>query len=534
MKVGRNKPCHCGSGKKFKRCHGKEPVWPSAAEVAHAMAQSQARERIRQTQQGLGKGIISANFKGQQVVAVGNTVYFSPQWKTFPDFLLDYLKAKLTPEWLQSEAAKPEPERHTIAQWGLLLFSMQRELIRRPGEPTLMSLNGVMACYYGLAYGLYLMDHNVELQARLVHRLKDPGNFQGAYYEVLVASALIRAGFELTLEDETDGTSKHCEFAAVSKATGKCYWIEAKMRAVTGLLGRTAANGMSDTKPATSQLVKHLNGAFAKPAADERMIFVDLNSAMSPDATEDNPPAFVDHAKQRLARYQRESLPKGETAYVFITNIAYHRCLDGPATMCALPFGMGISDFNRTGAYRLSEIYRRDRLHQDAFRVAESLSGLQLPTTFDGALAATALLGQPSPVVIGEKYCFERAGPDGKDLVAEVTSAIVDEKAMCVVVAVAADGGGNYILKEPISEAQLSDYKAHPDAYFGKVVRPPKMANTPYELFQFLMDAYKDLSREQILSQFAGRVPGADAMEDEELRAIYCEGRVAALSADRV
>jgi preprotein translocase subunit SecA len=23
VKVGRNEPCHCGSGKKFKNCHGK-------------------------------------------------------------------------------------------------------------------------------------------------------------------------------------------------------------------------------------------------------------------------------------------------------------------------------------------------------------------------------------------------------------------------------------------------------------------------------------------------------------------------------
>ena len=491
------------------------------------MAQHQARERIRQTQQGLGRGIISAKFKDQQVVAVGNTVYFSPKWKTFPDFLLDYLKAKLTPEWLQSEATKAEAERHTIVQWGLLLFSMQRELIKKPGEPTHMAVNGVVGCYYGLAYGLYLMDHNVELQRRLIHRLKDPGNFQGAYYEVLVASALIRAGFELTLEDETDGTGKHCEFAAISKVTGKRYWIEAKMRAVTGLLGRTSADGTPDTKPATSQLVKHLNGAFSKPAADARMIFVDLNADMSPDATEDNPPAFVEKAKKRLERYERESLPKGEAAYVFVTNIAYHRYLDGPATMCALPFGMGIPDFNRTGAYRLSEIYRRDRLHEDAFRLGDTLSGLQLPTTFDGSLPATALLGQRSPVVIGERYCFEGAGPDGKDLVGKVTSAIVDESAMSVVVAVASDGGGSYILKEPITEAQLSDYKAHPDAYFGKVVRPQKMVKTPYELFQFLMDAYKDTPREKILSQLAGRVPGAEAMEDEELKAIYCEGLVA-------
>jgi hypothetical protein len=36
---------------------------------------------------------------------------------------------------------------------------------------------------------------------------------------------LIRAGFKLELEDETDGASKHCEFSAMSK--GKKYWVEA-------------------------------------------------------------------------------------------------------------------------------------------------------------------------------------------------------------------------------------------------------------------------------------------------------------------
>ena len=77
-----------------------------------------------------------------------------------------------------------------------------------------------------------------------------------------------------------------------------------------------------------------------------------------------------------------------------------------------------------------------------------------------------------------------------------------------------------------MTEAQLSDYRAHPDAYFGKVVRPQAMVKTSYELFQFLMDAYKDTPREKILSQLAGRVPGAEAMDDEELKAIYCEGLV--------
>jgi hypothetical protein len=43
-------------------------------------------------------------------------------------------------------------------------------------------VTGFVACYLGVAYALYLLDHNAELQARLISRLKNPGNFHGAYY----------------------------------------------------------------------------------------------------------------------------------------------------------------------------------------------------------------------------------------------------------------------------------------------------------------------------------------------------------------
>ena len=28
--AGRNEPCACGSGKKYKKCHGLSPLWPDA------------------------------------------------------------------------------------------------------------------------------------------------------------------------------------------------------------------------------------------------------------------------------------------------------------------------------------------------------------------------------------------------------------------------------------------------------------------------------------------------------------------------
>jgi len=33
-KIGRNEPCHCGSGRKYKHCHGK-PIEPVSGQKPH-------------------------------------------------------------------------------------------------------------------------------------------------------------------------------------------------------------------------------------------------------------------------------------------------------------------------------------------------------------------------------------------------------------------------------------------------------------------------------------------------------------------
>ena len=203
------------------------------------MARHAAGEQIRQELQGLGRPIVAFKANDHQMVAVGMKLHYSPTWKTFPDFLADYIKRILDPMWGNDELAKPFAERHPIVQWYDALCRYQQMTIKRPGVPNVATVTGIVACYLGLAYSLYLLNHNVALQERLVRRVKNPGTFQGAYYELIVANILIRAGFELTLEDEADGVTKHCEFSAISKRTGRKYWVEAKMRVVPGLLGAT-------------------------------------------------------------------------------------------------------------------------------------------------------------------------------------------------------------------------------------------------------------------------------------------------------
>ncbi len=308
--------------------------------------QHRAAERIREAQQGRGKPIISGAVGDHTIVGVANTVYWGKDWKTFPDFLSHYLKSKLDPVWGNAEIAKPLADRHPILQWYQAYCEYQQATIKVPGEVSAAIITGLVGCYLGLAYGLYLLDHNVELQERLLRRLKDPGNFQGAYYEIIVARVLLRAGFALALEDETDGATKHCEFSATSK-TGKKYWVEARMRSIAGRLGKTALDGSTDDKP-TKKVIAHLNGALAKPAADERLIFIDLNTMHGLEGDIENP-RWMSPLAARLEQYEQREMTAGTRAYLFVTNIAYHLQLDRPPVATAFPFGLGMPDFMKPG-----------------------------------------------------------------------------------------------------------------------------------------------------------------------------------------
>ncbi len=520
---------------KNKHCHGRPgPTLVTDPRLIHFLNQAraghEARERIRQNQQGRGKPIIALKADDHQIVAVGKKVMFSKKWNTFVDFLGDYLMDKLTPTWANQEIAKPLAERHIVLQWYDELCRQQRKAFTKPGEPIAMDATGVLICYYGLAYALYLLEHNVELQNRMIARLKDRSNFQGAYYELMIARVLIAAGFELTLEDEVDRSTKHCEFAAVSKDTKQKYWIEAKMRSVAGLLGGNEKNSASEKKvdKPLSKLVTHLHAALQKPADDQRMVFIDINTSMRIDADDESRPPFVDAVNRRLLKYEKQQLEEGKTAYVFVTNMTFHRALSSSPQMICIPGSVGIPDFNRSGHMKLSEIYRRDQKHSDALRVGESMSKLlSFPTTFDGSMPGTTLKGERPTVQIGETYNFEGAGPDGSDLIGEVTDAIVDEKAKEVIVAIWTPDEQAIILKDPMTDGQLNDYRANKEAYFGRIKHVPKQIKTPYELFRFFMEGQKDMTRARLLEQLKMSEEQASGMSNADLLIEYCERQVA-------
>ncbi len=508
-----------------------EPILAAGPAIGGMVERLKAEQLIRRQQQGEGRPILALQHDGRQLVAVRNRLYWSAKWKTFPDFLGDYIRNILDPTWGNAEIAKPLAERHIIMQWYDAYCRYQQACIKEPGEVTASEVTGVVACYLGLAYSLYLLDHNAELQQRLVKRLKDPGQFQGAYYETIVANVLIRAGFELELIDEAKRGSRHCEFSAVSKASGKKYWVEAKMRAVAGLLGRTEKDGTTDPDP-LSKLVTHIADALGKPAEDERLVFVDLNAEMEPPTHKDERPAFMNGLNARLERYERVQLPAGQMAYVIVTNFAFHRSLDNPVTCFAMPFGLGMPDFNRSGHYRLSDWYRQELKHADPLRLCEAIgSYLRFPSTFDGSLPTEAFGRESSRVLIGETYFFGKENEGG--VVGTVTAATVSEAEKMMYVGITTTAGVGHIHRQPMSEAELQDYHRHPEAYFGRIQPVSKRADTPQELFKFFMEANQGVSRDALLERVAAwpHFEQLKSMSEAELLAEYCEGMVASVQA---
>jgi hypothetical protein len=262
-KVGRNDNCPCGSGRKYKRCclrgNGgaapSRPVVPTSILEHHLRMVHQKSEQERRY--GKVRPVIHADWRGKKWIAVGDRVLASEHWKTFVDFLQDYIKFVLTPEWGRAELQLPLERRHTVMQWYDGVCDFQRQHVKVPGAIASFSPNGTVAAYFSLAYDLYLLNHHQKLQQVLVERLRNPTEFQGARYELFAIATGIRAGFEIALEDESDGSSKHPEYIATHPSTGQRIAIECKSRRREGVLGHPGVAAAGDERAGINRLVNN-------------------------------------------------------------------------------------------------------------------------------------------------------------------------------------------------------------------------------------------------------------------------------------
>ena len=345
-------------------------------ELLELLQKKKVVEEQRIAQQGFGKPIISTEFNGRRFVEIGSDIFDTGNCKTFHEVLPLYLRVLLGEEWLKKEFKKELTTRHPILQWHNAIITYQRKNIQAPGKTQTASTLGAISALLDLSYNLYLMAHNSELQEKLIKRLKDLNQFLGAHYETQVAAFCIQAGFEITLEDEDDPNSTHCEFTATNIKNGRKFSVEAKAR----------THGKN-----SGAISSQLYSALKKSAEHERIIFININS---PEKTKDLESAKWKHeaiasirgAEPRLKIKGNDAPP----AYVLLTN------QQNTCNLNDIGFDTGsiaesfkIPDFRVDYPFAsLKEaIDSRDR-HKEVTDIFEAIKRHhKIPSTFDGEIS---------------------------------------------------------------------------------------------------------------------------------------------------
>lgn len=506
-KIGRNSPCPCGSGTKYKKCHGnmsEKPTGPHLDKIREILASHEAKEACRINQQGQGKPIISAEMNGTRFTAVGSRLHYSRTHKTFVDFLGDYIRSVLGADWGNSEIAKPLEQRHQILRWYNDICLLQQENMKRPrGELQEFPANGLTQCYYGLAYNLYLLQHNAELQNYLVNRLKNPDSFYAAYYETYVSAWFILAGFELRIENEADSTKTHPEFIATRGS--ETYSVEAKSR-----------KEGKDHFQVGNQIYK----ALCKESQHPRVVFIDMNVGKDANLeTLRDEVMTVVRDKEKGMRIHGNPAPP---AYIFITNQPLHLAPNEVRLpRFCLSTGFKIPDYSFGSQFSsLTSAYKAKQRHSAMFDVQAAFSRYSIPSTFDGEIPEFAFGKATRRFVIGDSVEVS----DGIRL--KIQSGIVNEQEKRAYLILAGSHGGSHIYTSDLTEEELSAYRAHPETFFGRVVSVSKSIDDPLALFEFFVEGYRTTPREKLL-EFMSKAPDIEKYKElpaEDLLYVYAEG----------
>lgn len=523
-KIGRNEPCPCESGKKFKHCHGGHEYQEVISEGARQAHQHAMIHRIqRERQQGLGRGIVSAEVSGRRIVAIHSRM-LTGQWKTFHDFLFDYIKTALTPEWGNAELAKPATERHPLLNWYQLCCAEQAKHIKTPGVVHSALMTGAVAAYLGLAYDLYTLEHNgaqaddPELQAKLIARLKNTDQFIGVRNEIKVAATLLRAGFQLAWEDETDRRRTHCEFTATYPPTGRAFGVECKIRQPP------------DGRPVTSKLGKFvglLAEALRKDTPHDRIVFIDLNTP-----AQEHTEAAIDWLKWAVGRVRllerdplQTSLPP---AFVLLTTYPYHHELETVAPPVAvMAEGFKVDDYRYDRACTLREAIEARERHPEMEALMTSIrEHFEIPVTFDGAIPELEP-AQGQRLLVGRRYLMD----DGK--IGLLTSATVAENESRAYLCMTMNDGQGCIYSGELSAGELAAWRRYPDTFFGELGARNRESKNLLELYDFFLETYRNTPKETLLGFMEGSKDreGLAALSQLELAKLYCEGMANSVAA---
>jgi hypothetical protein len=504
MKISRNAPCPCGSGKKYKHCCGAlaKPIarGPSSKQTLRSHAREllrahRAAENVRQQQQGYGNPIISWVDHGCRCVAVGMEIFWAQNWRVFPDFLFYFLKRTLRFEW---GAREKEKSPHPIFRWLAKINDFAAEHGAGEGRVKSSPLIGFLSGTLHLAYALYLIAHNDEIPKRLLSRLRNPTTFLPAYYEALVGAALAVAGFEIKSAETKATSTPTPEFRVRSKTSGKVYEVEAKRK--DHWTAPTAdVNGEAFKKELEGYVRDQIYNACRKRLQNP-VFWLELSiPTLSTDA---DWLALVAHAKSIIREAEKMKID-GEPlspAFVVITNHTFlaNEDIAGDPNFAALET-LRMPDFRLDRAMEIEDALANYDKHRDVFRMMEAWRlARTIPTTFDGS--PPELLspdGQPQKTVqIGDTLLV----PDehGNEVAVRVEDiAVMGDKAMVAVRDVATNV--SWLAQFPLTEGERQAAARFTAAIFGKDNASRGLRDSdPFDLYDWLLKTYADAKPEQL------------------------------------
>ncbi|UVL89466.1 YecA family protein [Pseudomonas sichuanensis] len=479
-KPGRNSPCYCNSGKKFKRCHG-APAYADLQQSAY-FQRHEAREFQRREQQGLGRPIISAKVDEHRLVAVGNRLHAAKNWGTFHDFLRDYPRIALGEDWWQGEIQKSTDSQHRVVAW--YTRACEQAALELPSDKVGTPSTGALSAYMHFAYDLYALKHSTHVESLLIERIKNTLSFSGATYEVRVAASFLRAGFTIEFEDETDRRSTHVEFVATHTRTGAKFSVEAKRR-----------------EGARLRVNKLLFSALNKEAKYPRIVFIDTNDGRLEHHKRENIPMPLSETRTMLKKYAED--PIGRTlpaAYVIATHTPQeHHLATVGVPLALLLLGFHVDDLQPGYKNLLAQVEVRRR-NLPVFELIESMSEhMRIPVSFDGEADVFATRQPSDKFQIGSRFIVTR--PDGVEVDGLLESGFVmsgEKKAYCIFVT--ADGT-RFMGAVPLTAVELEAYNQHPSTFFGTLDYSArrKPIRTEMDCFNFLWASYEKASRDDLL-----------------------------------
>lgn len=337
MKFGRNDPCHCGSGKKYKKCHldsdTRRPTEKDIGEVIEHFRKEQEKQQALEAG-GYYLPHFQSLYQGKRVRAVGSRLFHSlPPKQTFHEFILVALATELGKKWAEDQRTLPDSERHFITKcyshfddWKRRNATEKNRYEQKwAGVP-----DGWTRSLMALAFDVYCIKHRANPLPRLLNRLKNKDQYQGARYEIAIAAIFTRLGFTIEFLDKENPKAPHCEFVATHQEKGVSIVVEAKSCHWSGVLHQKE-RGDPDAS-LKDKIRAHIEDAISQnPGTMPFMIFIDLNTPLTPGVDFPSKPWFLDIQKNvGVLGPNDPDNPAPENA-IFFTNFSFHYQTDQEA-----------------------------------------------------------------------------------------------------------------------------------------------------------------------------------------------------------